>query len=604
MGLRGGVRRVPVVALVGAFALLATPFAASAQTVGVRAFVTPGATVGVGTPFTLNVEITGTQSLDREPEVPDLGAFAQYLGSNTQTSMQMVNGRTTVSLTVQYRFQALSEGVYSVPSFDVFVGGQTIGTEPIELTVTTAAAGVPQGQQGAVVGPDDLFITAEASKTRVRDGEPLVIEYRIWTRVDVSSFNFTRVPEPEGFWVEDITPAGQPQVEQLTRNGQQYASAVIRRVALVPTGVGERTVEPIVLEAQVRVRGNDPFDRFFGGRSLFDSTVPAGVLSEAVTITVDPLPPGAPDPYSGMVGSLDLAATLDRDSVDANEAVTLTVRVSGDGNVRAIPEPVLELPDDFEVFPPEVSESVRPFGSGLTGEKTFEYVLIPRAPGLRELPSVSMSYLDGGSGVYRVAETGPLALTVSGTPIDAGLELGRGGVAQLRTDIRYIHLGTAALRPLGRPLHGSATFWMVFLLPLVAIAGALGLRRHRDRIEGDVAYARGRRASGVAKKRLAEARRLATAEDPRPFYAEVARALRGLVADRLNVSEAGLQTSDLESLVIGRGVATETVGELRACLEHCDRQRFAPPGSDPEEKNRFLARAGGVMVELDRGLRS
>jgi len=569
----------------------------------VRAYLTPGTTIAPGTPFVLNVEVSGTQQLEGEPGVPDLQEFAQYLGSNTQSAMRVVNGQRSISITVQYRFQALAEGSFEIPAFEVAAAGQTMRTEPIGLTVSAqgalATGGVGSANQ---IGPDDLFITTDVSKQRVHDGEPLVVEYRIWTRVDVSQFSFTRVPEPAGFWVEDVTPQGQPAVEQRTRSGEQYATAVIRRVALVPTGPGQRTIDPIVLEAQVRLRRDDPFDRFFGGRSLFGGgTVPAGVVSEPITIEVEPLPPGAPEPFSGVVGSLELSASLDRDSVDANGAVTLTVRAAGDGNIRAIPEPQLELASDFEVFPPEVSESVQPFGAGLTGSKTFEYVLIPRAPGRREIPPITMSYLDEESMGYRVASTVPLPLTVSGdAPVGVG-SVARGGVAELRQDIRFIHLG-AALHRAGGPLFATGGFWIVALLPLVGIVGAIGLRRHRDRIEGDVAYARGRQAGRVAKRRLAEARRLAKAADARAFYAEVARAVRGLVADKLNLAEAGLRIADVDGHLARRSVDPEERAQVRAFLEACDRQRFAPLEDDASERARILERAAVLMTAIDRAL--
>ena len=582
-----------------------SPATASAQDVSVRAFLSLSSNVGVGQTFVLNVEMTGTQTLTREPELPDLGAFAQYLGRSTQSSVQMINGRTTVSMTLQYRYQALREGTFDIPAFDVVAGGQTRTTEPLQVTVSSApssagaGAGAPAVEDG--VGAQDLFVTAEATKTRVRDGESFVVEYRIWTRVDVGSFTFTRVPEPEGFWVEDITPAGQPQVEQLTRNGQLYTTAVIRRIALVPTGPGERRIEPVGLDVEVRVRRTDRFSGFFG---LGTEVVPTAVLSNPLTFQVEPLPPGRPEPFSGVVGRLEVSADLDRDSVDANEAVTLRVRVSGDGNIRAIPDPVLDLPPDFEVFPPEISESVQAFGSGLSGEKTFEYVLIPRAPGQREIPAISFGFFDERAGEYRTATAEQLSLTVTGVVQGGPAQLMRGGVAQLREDIRFIHLGTASLRPRGRMLFKGAAFWMFALLPLAGIAGAMALRRHQDMLEGDVAYARGRRAGRVAKKRLAHAQRLASGKDARVFYGEIARALRGLVADRLNLAEAGLQSSELAERLAVRGVGDTTMDEIRACLEHCDRQRFAPPEADPEEKARFLERVGNLMTDLDSAMRS
>jgi hypothetical protein len=514
----------------------------------------------------------------------------------------MINGRTSVSVTVQYRFQALREGTHEIPSFPVTAGGSTYRTEPLELTISASPPPPGQGERSddSGISADDLFLTAEATKTRVRDGEPFIVEYRLWTLVDVGSFTFTRVPEPQGFWVEDVTPDGQPRIERITRNGRAYTTAVIRRVALVPTGTGTRTLEPVGLEVQVRVRRQDPFGGLFGGSPLFGSSVvPTAVLSNSLRIVVAALPASRPEPYSGVVGRLSLDASIDRDSVAANEAVTPTVRASGEGNLRAVPVPALGLPSDFEAFPPEISESVQPFGPGLSGEKTFEFVLIPRAPGARQIPAITMSYFDERAGAYRRASTEPLALTVSGF---AEGDLARGGVSMLREDIRFIRLGSDELEPRDRSMFGPL-FWIVAVLPLLGIAGSMALRRHRDLLEGDVAYARGRRASRLARKRLAEARRLATGNDPRAFYAEVARALRGLVADRLNLPEAGLQSAELVERLASRGVAAGTVAEVRACLEHCDRQRFAPQPTDQHEKSRILERVGTLMTTLDKAVR-
>jgi len=577
--------------------------AVAAQEPSVRTFLSPGDEVAVGRPFVLNVEVSGTQEVQRSPELPDLSAFAQFIGSSSQSSVQMVNGRTSVSLTLQFRYQALTEGTHTIPSFAIEAGGETLETDPLDVTISSG--GAPTPTQASPVADDDLFITAEPSKRRVRVGEPLILEYRIWTRVDVSSFGMTRVPEPEGFWVEDVTEPGQPAVEQRTRDGVEYATAVIRRVALVPTGAGQRTVEPIGVEAQVRVRsGRDPFEDFFGRSSLFGTrTVQTTVLANAVTLDVEPLPPGAPEPFSGLVGTIDVSAELDRDSVAANDAVTLTIAVAGTGNVPAIPAPELGLAADFEVFPPEVSESSRVSGGGLSGTKTFDYVLIPRAPGEREIPPVRLSFFDAAAGEYRVASTEPLTLTVSGAAMEGPGTLGRRGVAQLREDIRFIRLGPLGLRRSGGSVFEAPLFWLYALLPLAAIGGALVLRRHQDRLEGDVAYARGRRAGRVARKRLARAREIADSDDARAFYAEVARALRGLVADRLNLAEAGLQTAELDEALRDAGIEDEPRLGLVECLEECDRQRFAPPSADPQERARFLERAGEVMTTLDRAVR-
>lgn len=600
--------RSRVAALIAAVVLSAAPLLAGADAVAgqatVRAYLSPTGEVGLGASFVLNVEVTGSQDVRRDLQLPDLSAFAQFLGSSTQSSTRMAGGRTTISFTIQYRYQALTEGTFEIPAFDVVAAGETFTTDPIQLTVSAQPRPTQQAQDNGLA-PEDLLITAEASSASVLEGEPLVVEYRIWTRVDVTNFGMTSVPEPQGFWVEDATPPGQPEVEQRTRNGIEYTTALIRRIALVPTSPGTKTLDPIGVEAQVRVRGGglDPFGDFFGRSPFASRTVPVTVLANPLTIEVRPLPAGRPDPFSGIVGDLSASATIDRDSVDANDAVTLSVTVRGEGNMRVVPAPVLDLPDDFEVFPPEVSESVTPRGGGLAGSKTFEYVLIPRAPGRRTLPALEWGYYDLDAGAYRVASTDPLELTVSGTVLEGPARLSRGGVSELRQDIRFIRLGPLDLRPVGGSPLGSPGFWIFALLPLAGMAGAVGLRRHREMLEGDVAYARGRRAGRVAKKRLARARAMVGGDDSRAFYAEVATALRGLAADRLNLAEAGIQTAELNDALAAAGVDQATRGEVQECLDHCDRQRFAPPTANEAERNRFLDRVGAAMGSLDRALR-
>ena len=555
----------------------ALPSGANGQAVSARSFLGPSSTVQAGATFVLNLEVTGTQQFDQNPVVPELGAWAQYLGSGNSTSMRMVGGRTSVSITIQYRYQALQEGTFDIPAIPVVAGGQSLRTEPLSLTVTAGAppAQAASGRDPNTVSNEDLFVTATPSKTTVLDGEPLVVEYRIWTRVDVTSYQMTSVPEPEGFWAEELQLGGAPEVEQIVRNGQQYASAVIRRLSLVPSGTGSRTLGPLGIEAQVRLqrRSNDPFDRMFGGSALFGGRQAVTVLSEPVTIEVMPLPAGRPEPFSGVVGSLDLVATLDRDTVDSNDAVTLTIVASGQGNLRAVAPPELELPEDFEAFPPEVSGAVVPSGDGLAGSRTFEYVMIPRAPGNRTIPAVTLGYFDPATGAYRTATTGEVPLVVTGTVADGPASLARGGITQLREDIRFIRLGSGSLRPLRRTVFEGSAFWLFLLLPMASVAGAAVLRRHRDRLEGDVAWARGRSAGRVARKRLAEAGRLADGDDGKAFYAEVATALRGFVADKLNMAAAGLQTATLQGTLVDRTEPESVAAEVVECLDRRRRAR-------------------------------
>ncbi len=597
--------------LAAALLLLATPAAGAAQSA--RTFLSQNP-VPLNGQFVLNLEVSGSQNVDADPALPELSAFAVYLGSGTSTSMQFVNGRMSTTFTIQYRFQATQEGTFDIGPVTVTVGGQSLRTDPLTVEVSAAPAGSAGGRGGAGgrtgadggVSPDDLFVTAAPSEEQVYVNQPVVVEYRIFTRVDVEGVSVVRQPGTAGFWVEELdTPRRQ---EQVVRDGVQYASQVIRRVALFPTSAGAKRLEPLVLEAQVRVqrrsRGRDPFGGLFGD-SLFGRRVPVSVASNALDLEVLPAPPGAPASYSGFVGSLAVSADVDRTEAETNDALTLRLDVSGTGNIRTLPEPSLNLSSVFEVYPPEMREEVEPTADGVRGSRAYEYVIVPREPGRMTIPPVELAYFDPDRGAYAVASSDPIDLAVTGDPGPAPVLPGgraRAGVDLQRADIRFIRIAAPSFRARGGSLFRSAGFWSVALLPLVAFAGAVAVRRHRDRLAGDVAWARSRRASKVARGRLARAETLCSPERHREFHAEVGRAMQGFLGDKLNVAEAGLIHGEIRAALAARGVEAAVVEACLDCLERCDRQRFAPTEPDPAAMQAMLAEAGRAMTELDAAL--
>lgn len=590
-------------------AALGWPGAALAQEIGARAFLSPSH-VGVGRQFVLNVEVSGTQQLDTDPVLPDIEGFASFLSAGTSTSIQMVNGRTSVAVTYQYRFQALTEGTFEIGAVTVTAGDRTVATEPVSLTVSDAppppGAGAESGDPGAAISPEDLFVETRVSKTSAFENEPITVEYRIFTRVPVQSYSITALPQATGFWSEELEQPTSPQAERVVRDGSEYLTATVRRMVLFPTGPGSRTLEPLSVEAQVRVRDRglfDPFSDVFGRSNLFDQRVPVVVASRPVAIEVLPLPAsGRPGSFAGHVGMLGVSASVDRAQVETNEAVTLTVEYSGTGNLRTLSPPDIDFPAEFEAFPPETSDRISEGGGSLQGTRSFEYVLIPRVPGELTIPEVEVAYFDPVAQRYGSTRSRPVGITVAGEAAEGeGSGAVPTAVETIREEIRFIHIGAPRFRRLGLPLYATGAFWLVLLLPLAAVGGAMVLRRHRDRLEGDVAYARVRRADRMARKRLARARGLA-AGDPREFHAEVAGALQGLLADKLNIAEAGLVREEAGRTAARRGVSAETLTRLFDCLDDCDRQRFAPAGADREPPERVLDRAAAIMGDLAREL--
>ena len=123
-------------------------------------------------------------------------------------------------------------------------------------------------------------------------------------------------------------------------------------------------------------------------------------------IKVKPLPGIQPNDFSGVVGKLDLKATLNKESVNVNDAVNFKITISGNGNLKIASAPVFKLSPDIEVYDPKITDDLKNGLNGTTGQKSFEYLMIPRHYGDFTIPPISYSYFNISSGRYEKLTTG------------------------------------------------------------------------------------------------------------------------------------------------------------------------------------------------------
>ncbi|HSR50471.1 MAG TPA: BatD family protein [Acidobacteriota bacterium] len=569
--------------------------------------------VGLNQTFTLSVEVRGAALGDIRPELPSVGEFAAFLGQSSSQRFEWVNGRSSQATTYDFTFRATKMGQHEIGPVRVTVGGNTYSTKPVNISIRQgppagSRPGLDRSGQRDLVSDSELFVRVQADRTRVYQNEPVVVEFKIYTAVPVNTYAITTPPSTPGFWSEEFDIPDQPQTRSQIVNGRSYTMATIRKLALFPTSAGSKTVGPMTVDAEVRLRtrrtgrGRDPFDildsRLFGSR-----TVPKSMATDPLEIEVLPFPQqGRPDNFSGVAGRLRIQARTDRSEVPVNQAVTYRLTVSGSGNLRTLPQPEIDFPDDFQVYAPKVSESMDLEADPISGRKVFEWVLVPREPGTKTLPAVQMAYFDPVKEQYQTVSSDPVEVEVTGSADGPVLTSGRsrGQIRQLRQDIRFIKTQDPGFRVRNASPWQSGLFWIVALAPLAALAGAFGYRRHSDRLSADVAYARKRRAGRRARKRLSRARSLQKEETQKEFYAEVARALSGFLGDKLNIAEAGMLSEQVKPQLVDKGASRDLVEEYFDCIRTCDLKRFSPSDATPAEMEQFIGRAEKAMTRLDR----
>lgn len=566
--------------------------------------------IGLGDQLTLTVSASGSgfESLP-EPELPALDQF-DVVGSHESSSSQfsIVNGRVSSSKTIDFIYYLSPQkvGKWKIGSAKLTYKDKTYTTESIDIEVV---AGAPQQRsrprpQSRLSQPtqevdvkNKLFVKAVVDKKETYVGEQITVTYKLYKGMGLSNVSYQNIPSFTNFWVESLFDAKQLRFKSEVLNGIRYEVAVFKKLALFATTDGTFTIEPLSLSCDVPMRRYDVFDSFFG------RSKPVTIETEPVTITVQSLPPGAPEGFAGAVGAYRISSSVDKTKVEANQPITLIVRISGTGNIKTLPDPVLPPLSDFERFDSESTEETTTIRDILKGSKTFKYVLIPRTEGRYTIDPVSFTFFDPKVKSYRTIRT--QSATITATPGAAEEEqvaygLSKSEIEVIGKDIRYIKPNMASLENQGSFLYQSLWFQLIQLMPLLAIAIAVAYRRHSDRINQDIRYARLRRAHRRAQQRLKEAGRLFEKESPEEFYACVSRAVTDYVGDKLNISGTGITTDQLARELETKGVSEDVKQKLLSCLYECDFGRFAPAGRSKNDIRLVLDSASTVIRMMEK----
>ena len=361
------------------------------------------------------------------------------------------------------------------------------------------------------------------------------------------------MPSYAGFWTKDISDnSGTLRQSSEYINGIEYTAAEVNKVIIVPQRSGKFTLDPMTLEciAQVRTeRGNsrsmDPFDVFFNdpffNRNIVN--VKKELSSQSLGIEVKGLPEnGKPASFAGAVGNYNFKSDIDKTELSTNEAVTITLTVSGTGNVELLQMPAPVFPPDFELYDPKITTSTNVGPQGLTGTKKAEYLVIPRRAGNFTIPAVEFSFYNPSTESYQTISSQPYEIKVekgSGTEEGGGIYASnQEDIKYLGSDIRHIMTGNAHLKPMHTVFFGSAAYFVALLILLALFVILLFALKKREQLTRDTAANRNRKADKVARGRLKNAYQHLKAKDQEKFYVEMSQALWGYIADKLGIERS------------------------------------------------------------------
>ena len=561
---------------------------------------------------------------------PSFKGFSLLSGPNISTSQSysFSYGQSTHSIqtTFSYTLTADLAGTFTIGPASCTVNGKKITSNSVTVTVDKLSQAQQQQRQqqrqqqqaqqqqrrqsydpwaqqpqpASKIDANTLFARTSVSKNNPYQGEQIIVTYKIYTQVPISQFAIDKLPGNKGFWAEDLT-AGQKQIKQYeeTVNGRRYQVAEIRRGALFPQESGKLSIDPLDLNVLAMVQA--PRRRTGTVWDLFDDpffnttqAVEYPLHTQRLAVNVKPLPQ-APDNFSGAVGHFSIKGGFTSDQVKSNEAISYKLTLSGHGNLMLVTPPSPQFPASFEVYDPQIDDNISKGDNGISGSRTFEWVVIPRSQGSFTVPAYQFVFFDPTAGRYVTLNIEAQHITVEKGK-NTTLAGGKNDVQLLINDIHYIHpISTLS------PLTGHETVGMPFLLGiliviLLTVAAILWGKRRQAQL-GDIDGMRKKRATRMARRRLKKAALYLNGGDTNRFYEEIYRAIWGCLSDKYSIPLSQLNRDTVNACLLEKQVSEAQHSRIMNVLEQVDLARFAPTDAETQ-KQHIYTQAFNMIAEL------
>jgi hypothetical protein len=580
--------------------------------------------VCVGEAFTFQIKVDGNDS----PAEPDLTGI-----SNSDFDVRPLGGQTTNSESVtiinghmnrevhrgyvfSYQLTPKHEGSLLIPAIAVSVDGQIIKTQPIHITV------------GRPTENRNFKLRLSLSRDKCYVGEPVVLTVTWYISMNIRQANFTLpILSNKAFTVIDPEDAADSQKKNIQiplgggtvraetgqemLNGKTYTTIHFQKI-LIPNQPGVFEIPQSTVSCTAVVRDSNaprnPFfdDDFFGGMrgTLKKFVTPSNTLS----LTVRDLPEkDKPANFSGLVGAFTIDASAVPTNVSVGDPITLTIKLSGADYMKPVELPPLgQQPALAKYF--KIPDEMAP-GKIEDNTKIFTQTIRATTADVKEIPPIELSYFDSSDGIYKIARTKSIPLTVKPTrvitaqdaegrdPATAGRELKASteGIAYNYEDASVLANQQIELSQIMR----SPVWLSIAIAPIILYATLCVIVYRRN--HADPAGLKARRAFNTLSKRVQLCLKYDSSNAK--AYGDLLDAIRTFLGDKLRRPSASLTWQDVEPVLINSGIDTEQLRELKSIYDTCEAQQYAGTASSTETSAALAKRLLEIAHKLDRSLK-
>ena len=237
---------------------------------------------------------------------------------------------------------------------------------------------------------------------------------------------------------------------------------------------------------------------------------------------------------------------------------------------------------------------------GLLGKISDSYTVVPEYKGKYKIPEVEFSYFDPNQEKY---------ITITSEPLIIDVVQGKSLPNQNQTDIpskqttvtatnnfRYIQHKTSFESMKKQDFFKSNLFYMLLLLPFLAIPIGIFIGKKKAERDSDVTGNRLRKADKLARKYLSQAKKELGKKET--FYLALEKALHNFLKARLNIETTDISKERITEILQQRNVDETTINEFVEVLNDCDFARYTPTTNVMMQKE--FDKAKKVITKIDK----
>lgn len=548
----------------------------------------------------LKIQFTINQQGADNFEPPNFKNFRIVSGPSQSISQSWINGKASFSQSYSYIIKPLNKGEFIIPHAAINLNNKILKSNPIKVIVLDPVEIPKDPNDPNYIAQQNVHLVAEISKSNPYVGEGIYVEYRLYVsqNISVSDFSFTESPQYNGFWNQDIKIRGL-NAKNGTYNGEQYRYVVLQKALLIPTKSGKLTIDPIKMDIVIGVptgRGD-----FFGNpivRNVTKSFASAKKFIQSKTLPIE----GKPESFNGAVGDFNFVVSSSKNILKSNESATVSVKVTGNGNLKLFELPEIKTPSELEVFTPEQKEKITINSRGIKGSVTKNYTVVPQFKGKYKIPSTEFSYFDLKENKYVSLNSEDLFVEVlEGKELVTNSDMDsttKKEIIVTGDNFRYIQTNSKFHQAIQSDFYTSKLYYLLLVLPLLFIPVGIAIARKNKARSNDVLGNRLRKADRLAKKYLSEAKKqLGTKE---AFYVALEKALHNYLKAKLKIETSDISREKITELLKKEGVNKNDINSFIDVFNSCDMARYSPV-TEVGMKDDF-EKSKSVITQIDKQL--